>query len=698
MDEGKKAKEGDYIRPKILAGHLANVSKYLGDKGQVRGCGWGAFCAAILVGLPLFVYYRTLSPTVNLIDSGELISMAYLLGIAHPTGYPLYTLMGRLSCLVGGATPAISMNFMSALFGALSSMAAGVITFLSLDSRRAGGPGEPPLLARYTVSTVSGLLFAFSRTLWRVSTETEVYSMAVFLFGVLLLVAWWSIDGEEGMGGDHRPGLRAFPVIGYAWGLAMGDHMSIVFFAPVIAYIFWRRRTWRKGRRGALPCFFAFFLLGLSTYIYLPIRAMRGPLLNWGDPADLDSLVRHMTAWQYRVWMFSGGLGDLLNKFGAYARLLASQFHPAIIVLVIPGFFFLAGRRRPILVALVLIYLSDLVYSLNYDIPDIDPYYLPSFFVVVVVAGAGLYRLVAASYRFRRGLASAIIAASFLLPLSALRSNYRICDRSRDFMAGELADNLLSTVSMGAVVLTRNWDLYAPVLYEQFVEGKRRDVVMIDYELMRRSWYVRELMASHRDLFRGAEPQVMAFLGEVADFEAGRSFDSRMLDNSFNAMLTAVLTVNYPGQPAYIDFDDDPKIAPSLKRDPQGVIFELREEYRHRSFDRSGYRLRSTLDPSVYRDDRELLIRSLYPWYAVKEGVILRGLGDYGEAAVSLENALIFEPDNPAVLDLLGDSYLRMHSLSRALGCYRRLVAVSPGNVSARERLEEIEHLIRESS
>ena len=64
------------------------------------------------------VYILTLSPTVGLIDSGELAAGCYLLNILHPTGYPLYTMLGRLATLVPVAGVVNRVAALSALLAA----------------------------------------------------------------------------------------------------------------------------------------------------------------------------------------------------------------------------------------------------------------------------------------------------------------------------------------------------------------------------------------------------------------------------------------------------------------------------------------------------------------------------------------------------------------------------------------------------
>ena len=63
------------------------------------------------------IYLATTAPTVDFIDSGELAAVAYTLGIAHPTGYPVFTLIGWLfSHIPVSAAVIFRLNVMNALF------------------------------------------------------------------------------------------------------------------------------------------------------------------------------------------------------------------------------------------------------------------------------------------------------------------------------------------------------------------------------------------------------------------------------------------------------------------------------------------------------------------------------------------------------------------------------------------------------
>src|SRR2546428_6901890 len=77
-------------------------------------------CAGSVFFASLFIYNRTLAPTVTLVDSGELIVAARSLGVAHPPGFPFYLMLAHLASLVPIGSVAVRVNFASAVFAALA--------------------------------------------------------------------------------------------------------------------------------------------------------------------------------------------------------------------------------------------------------------------------------------------------------------------------------------------------------------------------------------------------------------------------------------------------------------------------------------------------------------------------------------------------------------------------------------------------
>ena len=71
-----------------------------------------ALCGGLLLAL-FAIYALGACRTIYVGDSGELVTAVYLLGIPHPTGYPLYVLLGKLWTIV---VPLGSIAFRMSLF------------------------------------------------------------------------------------------------------------------------------------------------------------------------------------------------------------------------------------------------------------------------------------------------------------------------------------------------------------------------------------------------------------------------------------------------------------------------------------------------------------------------------------------------------------------------------------------------------
>src|SRR5512142_2000566 len=69
---------------------------------------------------PFAIYLLTLAPTVYTFDSAEFATGAYVLGIIHPTGYPLYLVLAKLFTFIPVGDVAYRVNLLSALFGAVT--------------------------------------------------------------------------------------------------------------------------------------------------------------------------------------------------------------------------------------------------------------------------------------------------------------------------------------------------------------------------------------------------------------------------------------------------------------------------------------------------------------------------------------------------------------------------------------------------
>jgi hypothetical protein len=275
-------------------------------------------CALLLL-IDFIVYLSTLAPAVGFIDSGELAVVCQTLGIAHPTGYPLYTILGRLFCLLPVGDTFFRVGLMSLVFTCAGNL---VLFFILLTvptspARRKHKSADPRLWS----ALVASLTFSFTPTLWLQATSNEVYSLNLLLFAVIiLLVAIW--QGAR----DRSKSERILYLLSFLYALSFGNHMSAVLLVPAVLFILiatYRVAIFRPKR---LSLVVALFLLGLSVYLFLPIRSAQNPILDWGNPETWSNFVRHVSGWQYRVWMFAESAEELGKNLGNFVSLFFRQF------------------------------------------------------------------------------------------------------------------------------------------------------------------------------------------------------------------------------------------------------------------------------------------------------------------------------------------------------------------------------------
>jgi tetratricopeptide (TPR) repeat protein len=217
-----------------------------------------AFVAALAFGVPLLVYIRTLTPTVPFWDSGEYIATSYILGLPHPPGNPVYTMLGRVLSLIPVESVAWRVNFMSAL--ASAGCAFFTFLFTSRALARMFG-GRPATAAQWIACAVGGLaaafFTAFSNSFWDSAVEAEVYSLSSFIiaFVIWLSFRWWDRIGTPGND-------KLLVLIGYVLAVSTGIHLGTVLVAPglLLLLLLIRPRVLLNGRFWGSAVILGFFL------------------------------------------------------------------------------------------------------------------------------------------------------------------------------------------------------------------------------------------------------------------------------------------------------------------------------------------------------------------------------------------------------------------------------------------------------
>jgi len=547
---------------------------------------------ASLTGLFSFiVYLTTIAPSVIQIDSGELAAVQATLGIAHPTGYPLFTLTGYIFSLIPfGFSKIFQLNILSAVWCSL-----GVIIFvhtskLVLDNITSFGISPVPTLPagrqvlsgkvqarnkeskkskrikgkeiveknaseiseekKYIASAAGGLILAFSQTFWFQSTSVEVYSLHIFIINLIILFLLKSFllqNKETKFTIKDLPAGQAGPWLLFSLFLALGfsNHMTTLLILPGTAYLYFIKYRFNKGSFTKIGIMLLiFFPVLILIYSYLPVRASQNPQINWGNPVDLERILRHISGKQYQVWLFSS-TESAKKQLIYFINSLPKEFTVTLFISII-GLFTSFSMARKFFLFVLITFLSTILYSINYDINDIDSYFLLAYISIAFFTVFGVVKLFTL-LRMKKYSSSIVISIVSLFILVEVYSSYDKTNQSFTYTFEDYTKALISSTPKNSIIFSYQWDYFiSSSYYFQFVEGFRRDAVIIDKELLRRSWYFNQIKNMHPGVLSGVEnvPTLSGFLKALQPFERDENFDPNLLENLYKRLMTNLVSAN----------------------------------------------------------------------------------------------------------------------------------------------------------
>ncbi|MFH1403101.1 MAG: DUF2723 domain-containing protein [Candidatus Altiarchaeota archaeon] len=412
---------------------------------------WSALNNGVLVFfISLIAYLLTLCPTVYGGDSGDFITAAYTLGVPHPTGYPLYTILGKLFTLLPAASIAYRVNMLSAVSAALASMMVCMTVY-----ERVG---------KTVPSMAAGLALAFTRPLWGEAVVAEVYALNTFFAA---LVFYFAFRFRKGRGsGDLN-------MLAFSSGLALTNHLSFALYLPAIACLAHDGRPLREYRRLAY-----YFLIPLVIYLYIPMSAMRGGYV-WHDPTSASGLLDFITAREHRMVHTTSDIGAGISRSieGLKGIVLGLGF---MALLAIIGAYTLRGDKE-ILLSTLLLVAVELVYMgfLHNVSMELVTFGLPVTALLAVYSGLGFsYLMDKSDELLNAGFFTAMVLAAILA--SSAYGNYHVSDRSENRIAYYYGLNILNNLQPDALLLMENDNNIFILNYLQKAEGVRPDVLLVD--------------------------------------------------------------------------------------------------------------------------------------------------------------------------------------------------------------------------
>jgi hypothetical protein len=421
------------------------------------------------------LYAFSASPALGWLDSPEFVAQAATLGNAHSPGHPLPALLGRAAAYLPIGDMVWRINLMSSLCAALS------LTLLFAVGRSILDIATPEVgeRARSMMALLFTLVVGVSWALWSNAVRAEVYALQVLVSaGILYGLLQFEKDGQ----------LRQLLLASFFTGLGLANHhlMTLVVFVPGVLLVFTH-----KKRPGLKPCVAVagMGIVALLSLVYLPLRSLAQPLVNFGAPHTLDRFI-----WTLSGSAFAGSahtnhvsspLLDMVQALIAIAEALSLPVFLLAIFGLIVGLKPNPLRRWTLYlfgVALLCV-AARVLLGFDPETPDHHAYLLPAIFSFNLLGLLGLANLCTRALHARRPLHVAPAMANvamIALVFVQLALHWQQSNHQDAWASDELARWEVEQLDPNALVLVSYFQTTFRHYALQAIEAARPDLAILD--------------------------------------------------------------------------------------------------------------------------------------------------------------------------------------------------------------------------
>lgn len=524
------------------------------------------------------LYILTLYPSVGFMDSGELAAACYTFGIPHPTGYPLFILIGYIfSHLPFGSSIIYKLNFLSAIESAFS-VVVTYYTSLQLSGYLLSKLFKAQLKknqnlkqknknhdqienvsnelgankinqVNYFLSFAAAICIGLTPTFWQNALQVEVYALHTLF---LSFIIYFAVKIFTSVSFDKKNWIGLFVFT----GLSFSNHLTTVFIIPSLIYLIYFCNSNRMGSYKQIFTLVIYSIPGILLYAILIIASSNEPYLNWSNVSDVSNLFDHLRGADYSNLMFSSSAKFSVNAADFFKHLPA-ELNYLPLLLSLAGFVVLWKYFKSFAVFSFLSIIFTLLYSFNYNIVDINSYYfLAYYFLILALPGGILYlisfgkpeNMLTAKNNFNSAK-NKIIAFTIILVILSAGINYSDNNNSSDYANAELTLNSINPLPQNSVVITYDWAyIYSASLYYQLAEKIRPDLKIFNIKFLSAKWYLNMIKKYHPELYEGVKNEAEEYIKVIDQ-------DTRVKTPKLSALVTAFINFSENKFPLFVTVD-----------------------------------------------------------------------------------------------------------------------------------------------
>ncbi|OGK11885.1 hypothetical protein A2954_05895 [Candidatus Roizmanbacteria bacterium RIFCSPLOWO2_01_FULL_37_12] len=419
------------------------------------------------------VYLHNLTRDIYSGDVGDLVTAAVLHGVPHPTGYPLFTLLGFILSKIPLSIPPVTKVGLISVFASL----AGLIFLYKFSFKVT----ESVFLSLLTVS-----ILAFSYLFWLHSELPEVFALNNFF---VIIILYFAIRFHE------NGKLKDLYTLTFLIFLSLTHHHTILLLFPSVAFIVLKRFPLITNNKTTIFKLLMCGIAGIAVYIYVPLAAFTNPAVNWDNVVNLNNFIRLILRQDYGGFAPSviNGVPFIVKSIVArnFLKTLVSLYSYQIIVVAFLGAFALYKKDKFLLFTLLFSFVFAGPFFIFYGANVItttaawgvnERFYLlaSEVFIFFVPYGFKLLKDFIDKRVSNKLLTFVLLAYFLIVPFFLLKYNYPRTDLSKTQIGNNLALDILSFLPKNSVLFVSGDTTSFNLWYVRYALGIRPDVEIVN--------------------------------------------------------------------------------------------------------------------------------------------------------------------------------------------------------------------------
>src|SRR5258706_3347792 len=415
------------------------------------------------------LYFHNATRDIYSGDIGDFVTAAFVFGVPHPPGYPLFTFLGFIFSHIPFNLPVVTRVGLISILSSIISLIF-FFKFCRLVTKN------------IFMSILATSVLAFSYELWFFTEIPEVFAFhGVFVTSILYFLFRFYEEKK----------VSFFYISILLLSLSFTNHQTIVLLFPSVLLISLSRfRLILKLKNILLSL--SFILLGITPYVYTLIAASHHPVINWDNVSNLKSLIHLVLRQDYST--FGGSILSLKEKlpiFSVYFSSLFDNYSILTIIIIFIGMIYLLRKNLILALSflitfivsgpLFILYIGPLL-KVSDEVGVIERFFLMSFIILIFFFPYGLLaiRNILNLYLSKKMYSLIILSIFFMIPIMMIFYNFPKTDLSHTHIGNNLARDIFSSVSPGGILFLHNDSVTFNTWYVHYALLERKDIQLIN--------------------------------------------------------------------------------------------------------------------------------------------------------------------------------------------------------------------------